>query len=136
MTDITTSIDITRTVSASTDEIELVGFDGESGGVGDLSECFRQSTFDPVGKLDVGNHPAAAAHQMMVMVVGQGFAQLEVRVVLARRQPMDEPGMLEHRQVPVQRTLGEEDSSARIAGIGTGPVRRARVVKMSLRCGV
>jgi len=58
-------------------------------------------------QIDVGDDVARAADEMVMVVVGQLFAELEQRIVAADGEPGHQAGVFEDHQVAVQRALAQ-----------------------------
>jgi hypothetical protein len=61
----------------------------------------------PWGQCDVDDGVALAAHQVVVVFVGDEFAQLEVAAPLADVDASDQPCLLQHGQIAIERALHE-----------------------------
>ena len=68
---------------------------GEGGCVGGTVQGIVEQPFGAVGQGEVDHPTALAAHQVMVMMLGEVFGQLVVRVFVAGGDAADEAGLLE-----------------------------------------
>jgi hypothetical protein len=92
---------------AAAHQVEPVEGQREAGRIGSTVQRVVELSFGAVGQGEVAHPAAFAAHQVMVVMLGEVFGQLVVRVFVAGGDAADQAGLLEHRQVAVHRALGK-----------------------------
>ncbi len=92
---------------AAAEEVDAVVFPVEGGALGDGGEGVVEEDLELVGEGHVEHDAAFGADQVMVMRARDGFGQLEPGMVGRRDDPVDDPRLFEHGEVPISRTLGQ-----------------------------
>ena len=91
---------------AQADEIEAVVVELEADLLGHLHEGLVDRALEPRRHREVTDRPARRADQVVV-VLGEGLGELVAGEVLARDDPVDQAGLLEHREIAVRRAHGQ-----------------------------
>lgn len=85
-------------------------FSAEPRGPGDLGHGVLEIGLERVAHREVGDIPARGADEVVVVVIGEVFGQLEARQLIAGHDAVDHAARLQERQVPIGRALRQGTS--------------------------
>jgi len=95
-----------RAVGAEADEVEAVVFGPEADVARGFVDRDRDGAFDGRGRGEIVDPPAVRAHEMVVMT-GEVLRELVPREVGVGHDPVYDPRLFEHDEVPVGGALRE-----------------------------
>lgn len=112
-------------VRAQPDHVDPVVSPPEASPGCDRAEFIVESTLQLLAQPDIEHDATRSAHEMVVMAAGDVLGQLEVGVIVAGDDPVDDVGVFQYGQVAVGRALGqarrvrqEFHDRLRIRGVG------------------
>ena len=93
----------------------------KAGAARGLVDRDRDRALDRGGRREIVDAPAVRAHEMVV-VAGEILGELVAREIGVGHEPVHDPGLFQHHEVPVGRALGERGLRVEDLGNGERPV--------------